>query len=78
MKLDDLATAQNIIFNQETKDEIFGLTRNAAASIIERKGATNYAIAAGLRCIVAAILRDQNTVLCVSNLMEETERISDV
>ena len=41
--------------------------RDAAYQIIERKGATYYAVAAGLLRIVEAILRDQRTVLSVSS-----------
>ena len=45
-------------------------TRDAAYQIIERKGATYYAVAAGLMRITEAILRDQNTVLSVSSLVK--------
>ncbi len=78
VKLGDLAKAQNINFDEATKNEIFGRARDAAAFIIPRKGATYYAIAAGLTCIVEAILRDQKTVLCVSSLMNDAEGLDDV
>ena len=53
-------------------------TRDAAYQIIERKGATYYAVAAGLVRIVEAILRDQRTVLSVSSLIDDYYGIDDV
>ena len=46
-------------------------TRDAAYAIINGKGATYYAVAAGLMRIVEAILRDQGTVLSVSSLIDD-------
>ena len=57
---------------------IFEQTRDAAYHIIERKGATYYAISAGLVAIIQAILRDQNTVLSVSSLIESYYGIDNV
>ena len=59
-------------------DEIFKQTRDAAYEIIQRKGATYYAIGAGLVRIVEAILRDQRTVLPVSTLIDKYYGIDDV
>lgn len=63
---------------QDVLNNIFAQTRDAAYHIIERKGATYYAVAAGLARIVEAILRNQNTVLSVSSLIENYYGISDV
>lgn len=52
-------------------EEIFRRTRDAAYRIIDLKGATYYAVAAGLMRIAEAILRDQSTVLSVSSLVRE-------
>ena len=52
-------------------EKIFLQTRDAAYHIIERKGATYYAVAAGLMRITQAILRDQNTVLSISSLIDD-------
>ena len=41
-------------------------------------GATNFAIASGLTRIIEAILRDQNTVLTISNLIQNYYGINDV
>ena len=57
---------------------IFARTRDAAYQIIERKGATFYAVAAGLMSITQAILRDQRSVLSVSSLITDYYGLSDV
>ncbi len=49
--------------------EITEQVKRAAYEIIARKGATYYAIGLGVRHVVEAILRDQNTVLTVYTLM---------
>jgi L-lactate dehydrogenase len=59
-------------------DQIFVQTRDAAYEIIQRKGATFYAIGAGLMRIVEAILRDQSTVLSVSSLIDRYYGIDNV
>ena len=59
-------------------EEIFLQTRDAAYRIIERKGATYYAVAAGLMRITQAILRDERTVLSISSLINGYYGISDV
>ena len=59
-------------------EKIYTDTRDAAYQIIERKGATYYAVAAGLVRIVEAILRDQHTVLSVSSLIHDYYGIDDV
>lgn len=64
--------------NQDALNQIFEQTRDAAYHIIERKGATYYAVAVGILRIVEAILRDQNTVLSVSSLVENYYDINDV
>lgn len=52
--------------------------KNAAYNIIERKGATYYAVGLAVRRIVEAILRDENSILTVSTLMEGAYGIEDV
>jgi len=59
-------------------EDIFKQTRDAASQIISRKGATYYAVAAGLMRIVEAIVRDQRTVLSVSSLVRDYYDISDI
>ncbi len=64
--------------DQGALDRIFEQTRDAAYHIIERKGATYYAVAVGILRIVEAVLRDQSTVLSVSSLIENYYGIDDV
>jgi len=59
-------------------ENIFKETRDAAYKIIERKGATYYAIGSGLVRIVEAILRGQDTVLSVSTHIRNYYGINDV
>ncbi len=60
------------------REEIFGKVKNAAYDIIQKKGATYYAIALALVRIVEAILRDENSVLTVSTLIDGYYDIRDV
>lgn len=78
MRLRAFCAAQGVDYDQAAMDGIFRQTRDAAYHIIERKGATYYAVAAGMMRLVEAILRDQNTVLSASSLIEDYYGISDV
>jgi L-lactate dehydrogenase len=62
----------------DKREAIFDEVRNAAYEIIDRKGYTNFAIALALVRIVSSILRDENSVLTVSTLVDNYYRISDV
>jgi len=68
----------DIDISDETKQEIFVNTRDAAYQIIEAKGATYYAIALALDRIVTAILRNESAVLNVSTLLSDYHGVSDV
>ena len=59
-------------------EEIFESVKNAAYEIIDLKGATYYAIGMGTTRIVEAILRDQNTILTASTLLQGQYGIEDV
>ncbi|NEO26353.1 MAG: L-lactate dehydrogenase [Kamptonema sp. SIO4C4] len=69
----DLAAGEPEEFRQ-----IFHQVKNAAYEIIQRKGATSYAIGLAVSHIVQAILRDQNRVLTVSTLIEQFAGIENV
>jgi L-lactate dehydrogenase len=60
------------------RKELTKQVRNAAYEIIQRKGATFYAVAAGLARIVESILRNQNSVLSVSNMVPGYYGIHDI
>jgi L-lactate dehydrogenase len=78
MRLPPYCAAHEIAFDDATRARLFASTRDAAYSIINSKGATYYAVAAGLARIVEAVLRDQHTVLSVSNLVRGAYGIHDV
>lgn len=71
MQLEAFSAANGLTLDAADRQRIFEQTRDAAYHIIERKGATYYAVAAGLMRIVEAILRDQGTVLSVSTLVDD-------
>ncbi len=76
--LAEVARQQNRAYSQSDMDGLFEQVRQAAYHIIERKGATYYAIASGLARIVEAILRGQNTVFSLSNRMTGQYGVSEV
>jgi L-lactate dehydrogenase len=78
MRLPEFCQAQDLAYEPRAMEEIFLQTRDAAYRIIERKGATYYAVAAGLMRITQAILRNQSTVLSVSSVINDYYGISDV
>jgi L-lactate dehydrogenase len=78
MHLPDYCRVQRLPYDPQQMQKIFESTRDAAYQIIQRKGATYYAVAAGLLRITQSILRHQNTVLSVSSLIEDYCGISDV
>ncbi|MBD2303009.1 L-lactate dehydrogenase [Nostoc sp. FACHB-190] len=57
---------------------IFAQVKNAAYEIIQRKGATSYAIGLAVAQITQSILRNQNRVLTVSSLINDIHGIQDV
>ena len=70
--------------NQEFHDhhlnlnEIFEQVKNSAYEIIDRKGETSYGIGIALARITQAILKDENSILPVSSLIENYLDIGDV
>lgn len=64
--------------SSERLDGIFERVRNAAYEIIRLKGATYYAIALGTTRMLEAILRDQNTAVTASILLQGQYGIRDV
>ncbi|MFD1774629.1 L-lactate dehydrogenase [Paenibacillus rhizophilus] len=64
-------------FSDETRQEIYENTKNAAYEIINAKGATSYAIGLALDRIVEAILSNEGAVLNVSTLLNNYNGVSD-
>ena len=67
-----------VAFDAATREEIARQTREAAHEVVARKGATSYAVAAGLVRIVEAILRDERAVLTVSSPVDGHHGLADV
>lgn len=60
------------------KEDIFKEVIEAGRKVIEKKGATYYAIGLAVKRIVECILRDENSILTVSTLLTGQYGISDV
>lgn len=60
------------------KYKIHDNVKNSAYKIIEKKGATYYAIGLAVRRIVEAILRDENSILTVSSLVKGEYGIEEI
>jgi L-lactate dehydrogenase len=78
MRLLEFCQAQKLPYDQRAMEDIFVQTRDAAYRIIQCKGSTYYAVAAGLMRITQAILRNQSTVLSASSLISDYYGIGDV
>jgi L-lactate dehydrogenase len=78
VRLRDFQSTAGKGYDEAALQKIFEQTRDAAYAIIERKGATYYAIGLGLLTIVEAILRDQHTVLTVSSRMTGQYGVEDI
>lgn len=64
--------------NKISRQKIYESVKNSAYEIISKKGATYYAVALAVRRIVEAIVRDENSILTVSSLLEGDYGLSDV
>lgn len=76
--LESYAKKFNLEWDDDVKAVIESDVKNAAYEIISRKNATYFAVALAVNRIVEAILRDENTILTVSCLMQGEYGISDV
>ncbi|MDR2251255.1 MAG: L-lactate dehydrogenase [Endomicrobium sp.] len=74
----DYFEAQNKEKGEQKLKEIFEDVRDSAYEIIEKKGETSYGIGLSLTKISKAILKDQNSVLPVSSLLEDYYGINDI
>ena len=78
LPVEDFCHQRGIEYSPALRADISTQVRRAAYEIIARKGATYYAIGLGIRHIVEAILRDENTILTVSTLMTGQFGMQDV
>lgn len=70
IRLRQFCEREGIAHDEQRLHSIFHQTRDAAYEIIRRKGGTEYAIASGLVRIMEAILRDDNSILTISSVVE--------
>ncbi len=61
-----------------SRESIYQDVKNSAYHIIEKKGATYYAVALAVKRIVECILRDEHSILTVSSLINGQYGINDV
>jgi L-lactate dehydrogenase len=78
MRLDEYCRRVHCDVGADVRERISHQVRDAAYEVIERKGATCYAVGVALVRIVEAVLRDQHTLLSVSNLVPGAYGIEDV
>ncbi|MFZ0390382.1 MAG: L-lactate dehydrogenase [Calditrichia bacterium] len=63
---------------EDHRERIFREVVDAGKEVIQRKGATFYAVALAVERIIAAVVRDENSVLTVSRIVEDYYGISQV
>ena len=71
LSLEEFCAQTGQTLSSEDKAAIHANVRDAAQQIIQRKGATYYAIGAGLVQVVRAIVRDENAVLPVATTRDQ-------
>lgn len=78
MKLDDVCSACEKKCRKIERTKIFRDVKESGAKIIQYKGATFYGIATSITRISEAILKDQNSILTVSSVINGHYGINDV
>lgn len=76
--LDEFCRQWDICTDEPVKRELTQQVRQAAYTIIQGKGATNYGIGSALARIVEVILRDQRSLLTVCTPVEDVAGVADV
>ncbi len=62
----------------EAREEIFRKVRDAGYDVIARKDATQYGVSLAIRRIIEAILRNENSILTVSSVLQGQYGINDI
>lgn len=78
IKIDQYAKEINCRYDDVVRTEIHENVKNAAYEVINRKGATFYAIGLAVKRIVEAILGDEKCILPVSTLLNDYYGINDI
>ena len=76
--MDDYCKSCTSCNNKEQRKGIFENVKNAAYQIIDKKGATYYAVALAVKKIVEAIIRNENSILTVSSFLDNKFGLTDV
>ena len=76
--IDDFCQMRGHYSHDEEMDKIGDKVKNSAYEIIKRKQATYYGIAVSIRRICEVILRDEKSILPISNMMHGEYGIDDV
>ncbi|MFW6238910.1 MAG: L-lactate dehydrogenase [Halanaerobiales bacterium] len=63
---------------EEFRDEVYHKVKDAAYEVIDKKGATYYAIGLAVTRIVESIFRNENTILTVSSILDGHYGLSDM
>jgi L-lactate dehydrogenase len=78
IKIDEYAKLANVEYDEKFRKDVHERVKNAAYEIINKKGATYYAIGLSATKIVEAILRDKKCILPVSTLVNNYYDADDV
>jgi L-lactate dehydrogenase len=76
--MDEYCKGLEFCLGEATRKEIYENVKNAAYEIINKKGATYYAVALAVRRIVEAIVRNENSILTVSSLIEGQYGVNNI
>lgn len=76
--IDDFCEMRGHYYHDEEMDIISDKVKNSAYEIIKRKQATYYGIAVSIRRICEVILRDEKSILPISNMMHGEYGIDDI
>ncbi|MBQ2980579.1 MAG: L-lactate dehydrogenase [Lachnospiraceae bacterium] len=76
--IDDFCSMRGHHSHDEEMDKIGDKVKNSAYEIIKRKQATYYGIAVSVRRICEVILRDEKSILPISNMMHGEYGIEDI
>lgn len=78
ISIDEYAKEFNYRYDDKFRTNVYENVKNAAYEVINRKGATFYAIALAVSRIVEAILGDEKSILPVSTLVEDYYGVDDI
>ena len=78
MPINDFCELRGHYDHEASMEIIFNSVKNSAYEIIEKKGATFYAVALAIRRIAEALIRDEHSLLTVSGYCSGAYEIEDV